>query len=245
MSSSPRVALITGCARRIGASIARHLHAHGWNLVLHAHHSASELQALAEQLQQQRSNSVLTLLGDLRDPALPAQLVERSVAHFGRLDGLINNASNFHPTPLASATPEQWQDLFGVNAQAPFFLAQAAAPILREHAGAIVNLSDLHASRPLRDHPLYCAAKAALEMLTRSLALELAPQVRVNAIAPGAILWPDQGKSEAAKQALLARTPLARTGDPEEIAAAVRWLLEEASFLTGHILPLDGGRRLS
>lgn len=245
MSPTPRIALISGGARRIGAAIARHLHAHGWNLAVHAHRSGAELQALVEELHARRPHSVLALHADLRDPHAPAALVAQCLAHFGGLDALVNNASNFYPTPLAEATPEQWDDLFAVNARAPFFLAQAAAPQLRARAGAIVNITDLHASQPLRDHPAYSAAKAALAMLTRSLALELAPQVRVNAIAPGAILWPEHGKSEAARQALLARTPLARTGTPEEIAEAVRWLLEDAGYLTGHSLALDGGRGLS
>jgi pteridine reductase len=245
MSSIPKVALITGGARRIGAAIARHLHTHGWHLAVHAHHSGAELIKLADELQAARPHSVLTLHADLRDPHAPATLVAQCLAHFGGLDALVNNASNFYPTPLAEATPAQWDDLFAVNARAPFFLAQAAAQHLRARAGAIVNITDLHASQPLPDHAIYTAAKAALAMLTRSLALELAPQVRVNAIAPGAILWPEHGKSEAAQQALLARTPLARIGTPEEIAETVRWLLEDASYLTGQTLHVDGGRGLS
>lgn len=245
MSPTPKVVLVSGGARRIGAAIARGLHARGWRLALHANTSGDALQALAAELERARPDSVLALHADLRDSAAPAQLVDACVARFGRLDALVNNASNFYPTPLATATPQQWDDLFAVNARAPFFLAQAAAPHLRATAGAIVNLTDLHAQQPLPDHPLYTAAKAALAMLTRSLALELAPQVRVNAVAPGAILWPEQGKSEQARQALLARTPLARTGTPEEIAEAVRWLLEDASYVTGHTLALDGGRSLS
>lgn len=245
MSATPRIALITGGARRIGAAIARALHARGWNLAVHAHRSGAALSALTGELQALRPHSVLALHADLRDPHAPAALVAQCLAHFGGLDALVNNASNFYPTPLAEATPEQWDDLFAVNARAPLFLAQAAAATLRARGGAIVNITDLHARQPLRDHPVYGAAKAALAMLTRSLALELAPQVRVNAIAPGAILWPEHGKSEAARQALLARTPLARTGTPEEIAEAVRWLLEDAGYLTGHSLALDGGRALT
>lgn len=185
------------------------------------------------------------MLGDLHENAVPETLIARCAGHFGRLDVLINNASNFYPTPLGEVTPAQWDDLFAINAKAPFFLAQAATPLLRKHRGAIINLTDLHGTQPLRQHAVYTAAKAALEMLTRSLALELAPQVRVNAIAPGAILWPTQGIAEAAKQALLARTPLARTGTVEEIAEAVLWLLESANFITGHTLRLDGGRTLT
>lgn len=239
-----KVALITGSARRIGAGIARRLHAAGYAVALHAHTSQAELHALAQELDAMRAGSTLTLQADLRDTAQLPDLVAQCVARFGRLDALVNNASNFYPTPLHEATPAQWDDLFAVNARAPLFLAQAAAAQLRQHGGAIVNLTDLHAEQPLRAHPLYSAAKAALAMLTRSLALELAPQVRVNAIAPGAILWPDAGKDPAAQQALLARTPLARTGQVEEIAEAVRWLLDDASFVTGQTLRLDGGRGL-
>lgn len=245
MSSAHRIALITGGARRIGAAIARALHARGWNLAVHGHRSDQPLRALADELQASRADSVLTLRADLRDPEAPAALVTQCLDHYGALDALVNNASNFHPTPLASATAAQWDELFAVNARAPFLLAQAAAPWLRARAGAIVNLTDLHARQPLRDHAPYCAAKAALAMLTRSLALELAPQVRVNAIAPGAILWPEHGKSDAAKQALLARTPLARTGTAEEVADSVCWLLEDAHYVTGQTLALDGGRSLT
>ncbi|UKE74018.1 pteridine reductase [Xanthomonas graminis] len=240
-----KVALITGSARRIGAGIARRLHAAGYRVALHAHTSQAELQALAQELERLRAGSTLALHADLRDAAQLPALVAQCVQRFGRLDALVNNASTFYPTPLAEATPAQWDDLFAVNARAPLFLAQAAAAQLREHRGAIVNITDLHAEQPLRAHPLYSAAKAALAMLTRSLALELAPQVRVNAIAPGAILWPEAGKDSAAQQALLARTPLARIGQVEEIAEAVRWLLDDAGFVTGQTLRVDGGRGLS
>lgn len=245
MSDSKRVALVTGSARRIGAAIARHLHQHGYRLALHAHTSNDELQALAFELEATRPGSVLAVEADLRDADAPADLIEQCVAQFGRLDALVNNASNFFPTPMGQVSTAQWDELFAVNTRAPFFLAQAAAPHLRRQHGAIVNLTDLHGTQPLRDHPAYSAAKAALEMATRSLALELAPEVRVNAIAPGAILWPEQGKTDQAKRALLERTPLARTGTPEDIAEAVRWLLEDAGFVTGHTLRLDGGRMLT
>lgn len=245
MTESRRVALVTGSARRIGAGIARHLHAHGYRIALHAHQSGEELQSLAFDLESERPGSVLALEADLREVAGLPDLVEQTVNHFGRLDALVNNASNFFPTPFGQVQPEQWDELFAVNARAPFFLAQAAAPHLRRHRGAIVNLTDLHGTQPLRDHPAYSAAKAALEMTTRTLALELAPHVRVNAIAPGAILWPEHGKSEAAKQKLMERTPLDRLGTPHEIASAVRWLLDEAGYITGQTLRLDGGRTLT
>ncbi|WP_313401358.1 pteridine reductase [Stenotrophomonas sp.] len=245
MTETQKVALVTGSARRIGAGIARHLHAHGYRVALHANHSLEELQSLAFDLESERAGSVLAVQADLRDLSELPDMVEQVVSHFGRLDALVNNASNFYPTPLGQITPEQWDDLFAVNARAPLFLAQAAAPHLVRQRGAIVNLTDLHATQPLREHPVYSSAKAALEMVTRSLALEMAPHVRVNAVAPGAILWPEQGKSEAAKQKLMERTPMARLGTPHEIAAAVRWLLDDAGYLTGQVLRLDGGRTLT
>ncbi len=236
MTDTAPVVLITGSARRIGAAIARQFHACGWSVVLHAHTSTAELQQMAFDLDMLRPGSVLALQADLRDADAIPDLVEQTVAQFGRLDALVNNASNFYPTLLGQITAEHWDDLFAVNAR---------APLLRRHLGCIVNLTDLHGTQPMRDHPVYSAAKAALEMITRSLALELAPKVRVNAVAPGAILWPEQGKDDFAQQALLLRTPLARTGTVEEIAEAVYWLVTDAPFITGHTLRVDGGRTLS
>lgn len=245
MTDSSKVVLITGAGRRIGAQIATTLHAAGYRVALHAHRSGEALGARVAELCALRAGSAQALHADLRLPEAPARLVADCIAAFGRLDGVVNNASAFYPTALGAATAAQWDELFAVNARAPFFIAQAAAAQLRQHRGAIVNITDLHAQQPMRNHPLYGASKSALEMLTRSLALELAPEVRVNAVAPGAILWPEQGKSAAAMQALLARTPLARIGTPEEIAEAVRWLLDDAGFVTGHTLHVDGGRQLS
>ena len=245
MTESAPVVLITGSARRIGAAIARQFHACGWSVVLHANTSTAELQQAAFDLDMVRPGSVLALQADLRDTAALPDLVEQAVGQFGRLDALVNNASNFYPTLLGQITAEHWDDLFAVNARAPLLLAQAAAPHLRRQQGCIVNLTDLHGTDPMRDHAVYSAAKAALEMITRSLALELAPKVRVNAVAPGAILWPEQGKDDFARQALLARTPLGRTGTVEEIAEAVYWLASDAPFVTGHTLRVDGGRQLS
>lgn len=239
------VALITGAARRIGAAIARRLHAEGYDLALHYRGSAAEMQALAGELEAAHADSVLTLHADLCEFDQLPELVARTVGRFGRLDALVNNASTFQPTPLGTATPGQWDALFASNARAPFFLSQAAAPHLKKTRGAIVNLADIYAERPLRDHPVYCMAKAALVMATRSLALELAPEVRVNAIAPGAILWAENETSEAGQQAMLARTPLARSGTPDEIAEAVHWLLRKASYTTGQVLHVDGGRTLA
>ncbi|MFZ5662754.1 MAG: pteridine reductase [Pseudomonadota bacterium] len=243
MAHAP-VALVTGAARRIGAAIARRLHAAGYDLALHCRRSREELAQLAGELERARPGSVLTLRADLAEFDRLPELVAHTLGRFGRLDALVNNASAFYPTPLGTTTPAQWDELFASNARAPFFLAQAAAPHLRAARGAIVNLTDLYAERPLRQHTVYCMAKAALAMLTRSLAVELAPEVRVNAVAPGAILWPeDEGNTEAQK-AMLARTPLGRTGTPEEVAEAVRWLLQDAHYSTGQTLLLDGGRTL-
>ena len=242
--SSP-VALVTGSARRIGAAIARRLHAEGYDLALHYLRSGAEMQALAAELESARPGSVLTLQADLCEFDRLPELVARTVGRFGRLDALVNNASSFQPTPIGMATPQQWDDLFGSNARAPFFLAQAAAPHLKAAGGAIVNLVDLYAERPLAGHTLYCMAKAALVMATRSLAVELAPEVRVNAIAPGAILWPENEAADSVQQAILARTPLARTGTPEEIAATVCWLLCGATYTTGQVINVDGGRILA
>lgn len=251
MSPTPApVALVTGSAKRIGAAIARALHADGYDLALHYRDSGPAMATLAAELEARRPGSTLTLQADLAEFDRLPELVARTVGRYGRLDALVNNASGFAPTPIGSATPAQWDTLFASNARAPFFLAQAAAPHLKLARGAIVNMVDIYAERPLRDHSLYCMAKAALAMATRALALELAPEVRVNAVAPGAILWPEPGaggagKDEAAQAAMLARTPLGRTGSAEEIAEAVRWLLREARYTTGQVLRVDGGRLLA
>ncbi|GMV29886.1 MAG: 3-oxoacyl-ACP reductase [Rhodanobacteraceae bacterium] len=237
------VALVTGGARRVGAQIARSLHAAGYDLALHCRHSRGELDELVTALEQQRPQSVLALQADLNNVEMLPDLVDAALERFGRLDALINNASTFEPTPLSSATPAQWDALLASNARAPFFLAQAAAPALANACGCIVNLVDIYAERPLARHPIYCMAKAALLMMTRALALDLAPQVRVNAIAPGAILWPESGKSGTEQQALLARVPLARCGSPDDIASAVLWLLR-SPYVTGEVVRIDGGRSL-
>jgi pteridine reductase len=250
MSQAPpaSVALVTGAARRIGAAIARRLHADGYDLALHYRDSAEAMRALAAELEAARAGSVLVLQADLAEFDRLPELVAGTVGRYGRLDALVNNASAFFPTPFGATTPQQWDALFAVNARAPYFLAQAAAPHLRAARGAIVNLADIHGERPLRDHAVYGMGKAALIHMTRALALELAPQVRVNAVAPGAILWPepgnDGGKDAAAQAALLARTPLGRIGTTAEIAEAVRWLLRDAGYTTGQLIRVDGGRML-
>jgi pteridine reductase len=250
LSDTRPVALVTGAARRIGAAIARRLHADGYDIALHYRDSSMEANALASELERMRSDSVLLLQGDLAAFDRIAELIAGAVGRFGRLDALVNNASAFFPTPFGTTTPAQWDALFGANVRAPFFLAQAAAPHLASANGAIVNLVDIHGERPLREHALYGMSKAALIQMTRALALELAPRVRVNAVAPGAILWPEidaqgKGKSPSEQSAVLARTPLGRTGTPEEIAEAVSWLLRGATYTTGQVIRVDGGRLLS
>ena len=245
MSDTHPVVLITGSARRIGAAIARQFHACGWSVVLHANTSSAELQQAAFDFDNVRPGSVLALQADLRDADALPDLVEQAVTHFGRLDALVNNASNFYATPLGQVTAEAVDALYAVNARAPLLLSQAAAPYLRRQQGCIVNLTDLHGTDPMRDHIAYTMAKAALEMATRSLALELAPKVRVNAVAPGAILWPENPSDVEVRDAMLARTPLGRIGTPAEIAEAVRWLLFDATYCSGQVIAVDGGRLLA
>lgn len=240
-----RVVLVTGAARRIGAGIARRLHAGGCDLALHYRSSQADMDALAAELDAARPGSVLPLRADLADHAAPAGLVEQAVARFGRLDGLVNNASGFHPTPVGMITAADWDSLMASNARAPLFLVQAAAPHLQASGGAVVNLVDVYAERPLPQHTVYCMAKAALLMATKALALELGPRVRVNAVAPGAILWPEDEANTAAREAMLARTPLARTGDVLEVAEAVRWLLFDGTYCTGQVIAVDGGRLIA
>jgi len=237
--------LITGAARRIGATIARHLHAAGYDLTLHCRHARAELDALCSGFEAVRPGSTLALQADLADTARLPELVDATLARYGRLDALVNNASTFYPTPLGTATPAQWDELFASNARAPFFLAQAAAPALRAAHGVIVNLLDIYAERPLAAHSLYCMAKAAQSMMTLALARDLAPAVRVNGVAPGAVLWPESGKAEVEIEALLTRVPLGRTGQPDDVAAAVLWLLRDARYVTGEIIRVDGGRALT
>ncbi|PZQ11992.1 MAG: pteridine reductase [Rhodanobacter denitrificans] len=234
--------LVTGAARRIGAAIVRRLHAVGCDVVVHYRNSEAPARALAAELEALRARSTLCVAADLSDAAALPGLVDAAVARFGRLDGLVNNASNFQATPFGAVTAAQWHASFAANAQAPLLLAQAAAPHLSAVGGAIVNLADVYAERPKADHLVYSAAKAALVSLTRSLAIALAPAVRVNAVAPGAILWPEQDVAADARAALLARTPLGRLGRVEDVAEAVRWLLRDAHYVTGQVLAVDGGR---
>jgi pteridine reductase len=242
MTSQRPVALITGAAKRIGAAIADGLHAAGYDIALHYRESADAAASTQNRLEARRSNSTVLLRAELADTARLPQLVERVITRFGRLDALVNNASGFFPTPIGGTSEAMWDALFASNAKAPFFLAQACAPHLRETRGAIVNLVDIYAERPLEGHTIYFMAKASLQMLTYSLARELGPEVRVNGIAPGAILWPDTGKAYTDQDALIASTALKRIGAPHNIADAVLFLLREAGYTTGQILRVDGGR---
>lgn len=235
-------ALVTGGARRIGATLVQELHAAGANVVIHCRTSADDAAQLAAACNARRSDSAIVATADLRDlTALPA-LVAKAVSMFGRLDILVNNASTFYPTPVGSITADAFDDLIGTNLRAPLFLAQAAAPHLRRYQGLILNITDIHASRPLKGHPTYCAAKAGLAMLTQSLARELAPQVRVNAIAPGPVLWPDAEMDERVQTQILERTALKRLGSPGDVARAALYFATAAPYVTGQVLAVDGGR---
>jgi pteridine reductase len=245
MSASRPVALITGAAKRVGAQIARRLHGAGYDLALHYRTSNDEILALRDELEARRIDSTLLLQAELADTEQLPVLIASTLSRFGRLDALVNNASAFHPTPLGRATEADWDGLFASNAKAPFFLSQAAAPALRETRGTIMNLVDIYAERPLRGHTIYCMAKAALQMLTYSLARELGPEVRVNGIAPGAVLWPESGKTYTDQDALIAATALQRAGTPDDVADAVLFLLRDADYVTGQILRVDGGRTLA
>ncbi len=243
---TPRpVVLITGAARRLGATTAQYLHAHGYDVALHCNTSRADADALAASLDAQRAGSVHVLHADLCQFDRLPELVAGVIGRFGRLDALVNNASAFFETPFGQTTPAQWDTLLATNLRAPYFLAQSAAPHLRATRGAIVNLSDIHARQPRAGLGVYAITKGAIDAMTRVLAVELAPEVRVNGVAPGAILWPEQDGDPALQAALLARTPLGRIGDADDIAAAVHYLIAGAGYTTGTVLAVDGGRLLS
>ena len=244
MNENHPVVLITGAARRIGAAIARTLHAAGYDLALHCRRSQVELDGLIAELEAARAGSTLALQADLADAAALPELVVAIVARFGRLDALVNNASIFHATPLGEVSAAQCDAFFAVNARAPLLLAQAAAPHLAAARGAIVNITDIYAERPLRGHVVYAMSKAALRMATVALAQELGPEVRVNAVAPGNVLWSENPIKAETMQALIAQTALARQGSPADIAGAVLWLLRDATYVTGQTIRVDGGRIL-
>jgi len=241
-----KVVLITGGAKRVGAAICRRMHAAGANLMLHYRASAGEARLLQAELNGVRADSVALIQADLLDlKALPS-LVEQTVQRFGRLDALVNNASSFYASPIGEITSAVWDDLMGTNLRAPLFLAQAAAPALRKSQGAIVNIADIHADRPLKNYVVYSVAKSGLVALTRSLARELAPEVRVNAVAPGPILWPDDASfDEVSRQRIISHTLLKREGTPDDIARTVHFLLADATYMTGETINVDGGRHIA
>ncbi|CAM3881227.1 pteridine reductase [Rheinheimera salexigens] len=240
------VALVTGSAKRLGRKMVETLHHAGYRVIIHCNHSVNAANELADNLNQQRANSAKVVSVNLLDQKQITALAEQSLVCFGRLDVLVNNASSFYPTPIAQATQEHWHDLFGSNVKAPYFLCQALVPELTKRQGVIVNMVDIHAEKPLQDHSIYCMAKAALKMMTKSLARELAPTIRVNGIAPGAILWPSDNALELTehdKAAILQQVPLNRLGDPMDIAQTLLFLVQ-APYITGQIIAVDGGRSL-
>jgi len=234
--------LITGGARRVGAEIARTLHAAGANIFIHYRSSAAAANALAGEFNTLRAHSAAIFAAHLLDADAPEKLIAAALREFGRLDMLINNASGFYPTPVGQITAQQWDDLMGSNLKAPLFLSQAAVPSLRAQRGLIINMIDIHALRPLKAHPVYSVAKAGLAMLTRSLARELGPEIRVNGIAPGPVLWPEGEMDEALKHEIIDKTALKRHGTPQDVARTALFLATDAPYITGQIIAVDGGR---
>jgi pteridine reductase len=244
-TQAAKTVLVTGGAKRIGAAIITRFHCVGFNVIIHCNYSLNQAQALAAELNQQRKNSALVIQKDLSSPNASEELVRQTLAFTGRLDVLVNNASIFSRTDLSAFDADEWDALFNTNVKAPLLLSLASRAALERQEGAIINLTDIHAERPLKGYAVYCQSKAALVMQTKALAVEFAPRVRVNAIAPGAIVWPEQENalSDAAKQKIIAKTPLQRHGDPAFIAQAVLALAQN-SFITGQILRVDGGRSI-
>ncbi|GAB7563727.1 pteridine reductase [Methylobacillus methanolivorans] len=242
-----KVILITGGAKRVGAAICRLLHAGGAQLMIHYRSSDDEARTLQTELNLQRPNSVAIIQGDLLRLSVLPKLVQETVQHFGRLDALINNASSYYPSELGTINEHQWEDLIGPNLKAPLFLSQAAAPELKKTHGTIINITDMHVERPKKGYIVYSVAKAGLVTLTKSLAHELAPEVRVNAVAPGPVLWPENNPQfdEVYRQRVISQTLLKRIGEGDDVAKAVRFLLQDAPFITGHVIAVDGGRSLN
>lgn len=239
-----KVALITGGAQRVGAMTARLLHAAGANLVLHYRNSRKSALQLQSELNKKRSNSVILIQADLLETIKLKGIISKSIEQWGRLDILINNASSFYPTPMGSVTENDWDDLIGSNMKAPFFLSQEAAPYLEKQQGCIINIVDIHAQRPMEGHSVYNMAKAGLAMLVKTLAFELGPNIRVNGVAPGAIMWPAQEMDDLTKQRIVSRTYLKRKGSAEDIAKSVLFLVSNADYITGQVIAVDGGRSL-
>ena len=244
MNTNSKVAVITGGAKRIGAEIAKTLHSSEFNILLHYRRSADEAKKLCSELNAFRSNSCSLVQGELNDAKSYTQIIDKAVEEFGQIDALINNASSFYPTPIESITEEQWQELMASNLKAPLFLSQKAIPELRKTQGSIINIIDIYAERPLADHPIYCAAKAGLQMLTKSLARDLSGDIRVNGVAPGAILWPENDAGIDSAAEILKRIPLNTLGEPSDIAKTVRFLLFDAPYINGQIISVDGGRSI-
>ena len=246
MSDSTRldgkVALVTGSAVRVGAEIVRELHRCGADVAIHYRSSSDAADELAADLNAGRAGSAMTIRADLLKTGDIEPMVSAVADWRGRLDIVVNNASSFYPTPIGTITEENWDDLVGSNLKAPLFVAQAATPHLKAVHGSLVNIVDIHAQRPLKHHLVYGPAKAGLAMLTRSLAKELGPEIRVNGVSPGAILWPADGMSDEAKTSVLEQVPLGRPGAPRDIASTVRFLVTEATYITGQIIAVDGGR---
>jgi pteridine reductase len=239
--------LITGGAKRVGAAICRLLHAHGANLMIHYRSSVNEARALQAELNLQRPNSVAIIHGDLLNLSVLPSLVKETIHQFGRLDVLINNASSYYPTEIGEIDETQWNDLVGSNLKAPMFLSQAAAPELKKNHGCIVNITDMHVERPKKGYVVYSVAKAGLVTLTKSLAHELSPDVRVNAVAPGPVMWPEDNPQfdEVYRQRVISQTLLKRIGEPNDVAKAVKFLIQDAPFITGQVIAVDGGRSLN
>ncbi len=244
-SMEDRVALITGAAHRIGAGIARTLHGAGMNIALHFRSSRGAAEQLAAELNDIRADSVVLCQADLLATERLHRLIDEVIGSWGRLDVLVNNASSFYPTPVGNTSEADWNEILGSNLKAPFFLAQAAAAHLKACKGCIVNIADIHGQRPLKGYPVYSVAKAGNIMLTQALARELGPEVRVNAVAPGAILWPKRGMDDVTKQRIIAGTALKRQGSATDIARTVLFLIRDADYMTGQVLAVDGGRTLS
>lgn len=237
-----KTVLITGAARRIGAAMARGFHEAGANVVVHYRNSSQEADALVASFNTARPESALALQADLLKTGRAAKLIDRAIERFGRLDVLVNNASSFYPTPVGEISEADWHDLTGSNLKAPLFLSQAAREELANTQGCIINMVDIHARKPLKDHAVYCSAKAGLETLTLALARDLGPAIRVNGIAPGAILWPEEGSDKNQQDAIVQRTPLKRAGSPEDVVRTALFLAADAPFISGQIIAVDGGR---
>ena len=242
MTKTNKVAIITGGARRIGAEIAHTLHTADFDILIHYRNSDEAAQTLCDELNSIRKNSCISARGELDEFTTYPKIIETAMTQFGRIDALINNASSFYPTPINEATQEQWQELMASNLKAPLFLSQQAIPELEKNHGNIINIIDIYANRPLADHPIYCSAKAGLQMLTKSLARDLNGKIRVNGVAPGAILWPENDTGVDPQDELLKRVPMNSLGKPADIAKTILFLLLDAPYINGQIIAVDGGR---